>query len=69
MFKPTVFRALETFTCAVLLNCEYCEGLTYTVREGNEALAERVEGWLAEGLVELVDDASSASAAGYGEVS
>lgn len=67
MTLPTKFRALETFTCEVL-NCGYYAGMTYTVREGNEALAGRVDGWLADRLVELVDDAPSASTAGSGEV-
>lgn len=33
------------------LRSDYCVGLSYTVRPGNDVLAGKVADWLAEGLV------------------
>ena len=49
------FRALVDFRCDEL-NCPYTEGLTYTVRVGNDALGERVEQWVADGIAEWTHD-------------
>ncbi len=49
------FRALVDFWCHEL-NCQYAEGMTYTVRVGNDALAERAERWVADGRAEWTDD-------------
>lgn len=35
------------------LRSSYEVGLSYTVRPGNKTLAEKVEGWLSDGLVRL----------------
>ena len=42
IFKPT-----ETFFSPEM-NSEYVEGLTYTVRPGNEKLAKQVAKWVKE---------------------
>ena len=65
------FRALVDFRCDEL-NCPYAEGLTYTVRVGNDALAERVERWVAVGKAEWIHKEngapSAASVSGVGTV-
>lgn len=39
------------------LKSHYCDGLTYTVRPGNEVLAGKVRDWLDSGKVRIVDAA------------
>jgi hypothetical protein len=47
------FRPLATFH-STEYECDYCEGMTYTIRAGNDKLAALVEQWIAEGKVEAV---------------
>ena len=54
------FRVLVDFWCDEL-DCPYTEGLTYTVRVGNDALAERVERWVADDRAEWTHDENGAA--------
>lgn len=67
---PFQFRALADFASPETKS-HYAKGLTYTVREGNKALAALVEKWMTEKKVELVGAKSVAPAAklaGQGKV-
>ena len=55
------------------LRSDYCVGLSYTVRPGNERLATKVEKWLAEGKVRVgnadnIPQPGAASVKGIGKV-
>lgn len=49
------FRALQDFISPELRS-EYLAGLIYTVRPGNEILADAVPKWVAARVVELIND-------------
>lgn len=50
MDTPIQFTPIKNFSDADLCS-DYCVGLNYTVRPGNEKLAKKFEKWLAAGLV------------------
>jgi hypothetical protein len=68
------FTALKDFHSDVF-RCDYCAGLSYTVRDGNDKLAAEASKWEAEGLIEFTPEtgrkagAGSSGAAGRGTVS
>lgn len=47
------FQALQTFECPELGDSVYCEGMTYTVRPGDEKLATLLPDWEKDGKVTL----------------
>ena len=55
------FRALRTFNSGIVKST-YMEGLQYTVRPGNEVLAELAGYWLELGWVEVIEEGAVAEA-------
>lgn len=52
------------------MKSQYCKGLSYTVRAGNDRLAAEVAKWRAEGKVVVAhSDLPEAALAGKGQVS
>ena len=52
--ETNVFTPLADFFSPDLQS-GYCKGLTYTIRPGNERLAELATEWAAAGMIEFVD--------------
>lgn len=50
--ESVIFTPLADFSDADLRSA-YCVGLNYTLKPGNDALANKVEEWLAAGKVRL----------------
>lgn len=57
------FIALEDFKDDELRS-EYCRGLSYSVRDGNEVLAKKAEAWAQRGLIRWAAGGSSVQGKG-----